>query len=115
MDIKDKKVVNFQIEVHTVNRVYVSKLYTEKNYIRYKEEDFDKVFWIVYDKSKTIKNLKEEFPIFINEKEIFINPVNIEFIQVYKNLSIKEIIDEGVYYIADFPYKKYYQKSKSFF
>jgi hypothetical protein len=115
MDNKDKKVYNFQIEVHTVNRVYVSKLYTENNYVKYKDEGFDKVFLIVYDKSKNIKTLKEEFPIFINDKEMFLNPVNIEFIQVYKNLNEKEIVNEGIYSIADFPYDKYYQKKKSFF
>lgn len=115
MERKEKKIINFQIEVHTVNRVYVSKVYTGKNYIPYKDEPFEKAFWVIYDKSKKIKTLTEEFPIFIDDKEIFINPINIEFIQVYKNISAKEIINEGVYYISDFPYKKYYQKSKGWF
>lgn len=111
----NKKIINFQLEVHTINRVYVSKVYTEKNYIKYKEEPFEKAFWSIYDKSKKLKTLSEEFPIFIMDKELFINPVNIEFIQVYKNITSDTVIPEGVYGISEFPYKKYYQKKVNFF
>jgi len=106
---KEVNVYNFIIEVHTVNRVYVSKIYTKDSYIIYKNEDFNKAFWAIYDKSRRVKTLSEDFPIFLHDKEIFINPVNIEFIEIFKNVDPKKMVKEGVYYISEYPYKKQYR------
>jgi len=110
--MEDKRILNYQVEVHTVNRVYVSRIISKTNFIKYRDLDFEKSFWHIYDKSLRISTLTEEFLISINGKEIFLNPKTIEFIEIYKNVNPNKTAKEGVYMLDDYPYKTFYQNEK---
>lgn len=113
--MEDKRILNYQVEVHTINRVYVTKIYDRKNYVPYRDLNFEKSFWTIYDQSLRLKDLKEEFPVFIQDKEFFLNPATIEFIEIYKNVNPNKTIKEGIYVLAEFPYKTFYQSEKGYF
>lgn len=112
---EDIRLINYQIEVHTVNRVYITSVYEKKGFIkRFNDMDYDRYFWYMFDIKKKILSQEKEVPIFVANKEIFINPKHIEFMEVYKNVNENKTAKEGVYLLDDFPYKTFYQSEKGY-
>lgn len=111
----DKRIFNYQIEVHTVNRVYVTSILKKEGFIsRFNQMDFEKYFWHMYDIARRLSSTRDEVPIFVANKEIFINPQKIEFIEVFKNVNENKTAKEGVYLLEDYPYKTFYQSEKGY-
>ncbi len=111
--LEDKRILNYQVEVHTANRVYVTEVYKKDKFTeRFNKMNYEAYFWHIFDFVRKVSKFNEDVPLFIANKEIFVNTNTIEFIQLYKNVNENKTAKEGIYLINDYPYKTFYQSEK---